>query len=218
MTQQDYYSNFNYGTSSMYPPNIIKNSNHHGVIDKGRVVEKIIQVNCDTLDNVDIKNEDIPDFIKIDTQGSEYKIIKGAKKLLKKNAPIITLETWTEEIYKNAPLMHKIMNIMQKYGYELYSTQIAAQRYYKTNKPVHCKAKIAGFELFYVKSPKKMYILTENQFIKQIAILEIFGFRDYALYLLDNLKIIKEELHYEIYDILLNNGKITEQLYCPIRQ
>ncbi len=218
ITSQDYYGNFNFGTSSMYKPNSPYISKNYGNIDLGRVVEKEIKVECDTLDNILYEQLDTPDFIKIDTQGSEYEILKGAEKLLSNNAPIITLEVWTEEIYKNAPLMQDIMSLMHSYGYKLHATQIAAQRFYKTNHRVHCIPRIAGFELFYVKSFENLYCLTPEQLIKQITILEIFGFRDYALFLLENLNILKKDIYDKLYNILIENGKIIDQKYAKIRQ
>ncbi|MFC3095061.1 FkbM family methyltransferase [Alteromonas sediminis] len=217
LTQQDYYNDFKHGTSGMYPPNVPKISLNYGDIDKGRAVEKIVKVPCDALDNVLGNNPVIPDFVKMDTQGAEYEILKGARGLLSQNAPIVTLETWNEDIYKDVPLVHKVMALMDEYGYQLYKTAIAVGRFYATDKSVHCISRDSGHELFYVKKYDQMHMMTDEQLIKQIAILEVFGFRDYSVFLAKNLKIINEKTAAKILDNLYTNGQNMNQEYAKIR-
>ncbi len=217
LTQQDYFGDFAFGTSSMYPPNVSELSLNYGSIDKGRVSHKLIEVECDRMDSLIIDKEDIPDFIKIDTQGSEYEILKGAENILRNNAPIITTEVWTEEIYKDAPLAHEIMSLLNQYGYRLFKTELAASRTYSIGESIHCQARHCGLELFYVKDYKKMSFISEDKLIKHIAIVEMFGFRDYAIFLLDRLGVITDEKSKLIKEILLKNGKNWKQTYPSIR-
>ncbi len=51
-----------------------------------------IEVEIDTLDNIFYDNDIKVDFIKIDTEGYEYYILKGGEKTIKKYKPIIQLE------------------------------------------------------------------------------------------------------------------------------
>lgn len=217
LTQQDYFSNFKYGTSSMFPPNIAELSKNFGDVDRGRVTHKVFEIKCSTLDKTVYEEGVIPDIIKIDTQGSECDIIKGAEKLLSRHAPIVTLETWTEEIYKGAPLSYEIMKIMDDYGYRLFQIEPAASRFYTTEVPVHCVHRLAGLELFYVKKHQEMSFIDEKAFAKHLAILELFGFRDYALFLMDELKVLRPEDHQEVKKCLMNNGQNPHQQYPKIR-
>jgi len=60
-------------------------------------IEKI-NVNTDTIDNL-FYEQNIPvDFIKIDTEGYEYYILKGALKTINKYKPIILLEWYTDNM------------------------------------------------------------------------------------------------------------------------
>ena len=81
-------SSFNY---------VITNPSYSGLIKRpyDRPDEKDckIEVNTDTLDNI-LENEQIEkvDFIKIDVEGGEYSVLKGAVNCLKTNKPTIVFE------------------------------------------------------------------------------------------------------------------------------
>ncbi|MEX8548196.1 MAG: FkbM family methyltransferase [Mucilaginibacter sp.] len=68
-----------------------------------------------------------PDFIKIDTQGYELEILKGAKKTLQ-YAEFILLEVSLIDIYKSCPLVAEVMAFMQKKGFVLYDICSLMQR------------------------------------------------------------------------------------------
>jgi len=60
-----------------------------------------------------------PGLLKIDTQGNELNILKGATKILDKFEYII-IETSFFEFYKGQPLIGDIIHFMQKYNFVLY--------------------------------------------------------------------------------------------------
>jgi FkbM family methyltransferase len=66
--------------------NNMLNDNLYSNIDK---------INCDiiTLDEFVEKNNNIPDLIKIDTEGYEYSVLLGSKKIIKENNPMIVFES-----------------------------------------------------------------------------------------------------------------------------
>ncbi len=59
------------------------------------------------------------DFIKIDTQGYELEILKGAEKTMQQ-AEFILLEVSLIDIYENCPMVAEIMAFMQSKGFVLY--------------------------------------------------------------------------------------------------
>jgi len=59
------------------------------------------------------------DFIKIDTQGYELEILKGAEKTIQQ-AEFILLEVSLIDIYKNCPMVAEVMAFMQSNGFVLY--------------------------------------------------------------------------------------------------
>lgn len=60
-----------------------------------------------------------PDFIKIDTQGYELEILKGAEKTMQ-HTQFILLEVSLIDIYKGCPMVAEVMVFMQAKGFVLY--------------------------------------------------------------------------------------------------
>lgn len=54
-----------------------------------------IKISVDTIDNIFYKNDISVDFIKMDTEGWEYFILKGGEKTIQKHKPFIQIE-WNE--------------------------------------------------------------------------------------------------------------------------
>jgi hypothetical protein len=91
------------------------------------------------------------DFLKIDTQGAEYEILKGAEKHLLSQMPLVTCETWTTEVYEKAPLMHEVIELMYDYGYELLDMSLChSAKHNNINKSIS-KAIAGGYELLFYK-------------------------------------------------------------------
>lgn len=73
-----------------------------------------------TLDQLSINTPFAqPDLIKIDTQGYELEILKGAEKTMQL-AQFILLEVSLIDIYKNCPMVAEVMAFMQAKGFVLY--------------------------------------------------------------------------------------------------
>ena len=72
-----------------------------------------------TLDNYIAElNIDYPDFIKIDTQGSELDILDGAQKCLE-NATMVLLEVSIHQYNKDSPLIADVIKYMDLHNYEI---------------------------------------------------------------------------------------------------
>ena len=179
-------------TSSMYRPNDEFINKFHVQHWEGRRLKKEIDVECNTLDNVLMQDELIPDFIKIDTQGAELEILKGAERILTNYCPIVTCETWCAEVYKNAPMMHEVIQYMNNHGYQVFDMELAAA-WKHGNKEVSSKRKSIGYEILFVKV-KDINVVHNQQIIKLLLLLELYGYRDYAIFLMDSLKIDFKEL------------------------
>lgn len=88
---------------------------------------KIIEVPCWQLDTYASDNGlSMPDFIKLDTQASEVKILTGADECLK-HAKYILTETWMRKVYgPETPLFQDIATFLSKKGFQLYEILIPA--------------------------------------------------------------------------------------------
>ena len=105
------------GSSSMFEPNK-KNLNLYGFKKKNYHlfdVTKKIKIKCDTLNSSLQKlNIKFLDYLKIDTQGAEYEILKGIGNFF---PLLVRLEVHTIPMYKNAPYWCKVINYMHQLGY-----------------------------------------------------------------------------------------------------
>ena len=82
--------------------------------DKDRKPETIITTTLDEI--VKKENLKLPNFIKIDTQGSEIDILKGSKNTLK-NCNLIYLETPIIEYNLNSPNLNECVNYLKSISF-----------------------------------------------------------------------------------------------------
>ena len=99
-------------------------------IQTGRPFKKY-NVNCLTLEDF-LKNKNYPkiDIIKIDTEGTEDKILKNAKTILTIDQPIIICETLFNRIESN------LDDIMAEFGYEFYNHHVNGLQKVRTIKRI----------------------------------------------------------------------------------
>ena len=90
--------------SSIYTPNY-QLLNKYKDSDRFNI-KKEIKMNSTTLDNIIEKNNE-SFFMKIDTQGSEYEILKGGKNVIN-NAIGCEIEIEFKELYLNQPLFNEV--------------------------------------------------------------------------------------------------------------
>jgi FkbM family methyltransferase len=202
-TNRKVYINEWESTSSMYVANKNKISCFASKHWTGRKEKLIVDVDCDTLDEVLKKDKIIPDFIKIDTQGAELEILKGAEDLLKEYSPIVTCETWCYEVYKDAPMMHEVIAYMDSLGYQVFDMELAAA-WRHTDNMKSGKQKTIGYEILFVKKYENINMAHEQQLIKLALLLELYGYRDYAYFLLKDMRSLVIQ---EIKNSLLVNDK-----------
>lgn len=70
------------------------------------------------------------DFIKVDTEGSELMVLQGAEQLLRRDQPLVQVETngWSDAIFGiTARQLHEFMLSL---GYVLFDTSLAANPFY----------------------------------------------------------------------------------------
>ena len=70
-----------------------------------------------------------PDLIKIDVQGFELEVLKGAEKCLS-SCEILLLEVSFYKIYRNSPLAHDVIAFLRERGFRIFDICTYAQRPY----------------------------------------------------------------------------------------
>lgn len=93
--------------SSFYKDRMIDQICFDMDLKREKVSTIITEVNFNTVDNLDIQ----PFFIKIDVEGAELLVLKGAVEIIDKMAPVILIEIQNQENYK------EIKNFLSKFGY-----------------------------------------------------------------------------------------------------
>ena len=82
--------------------------------------DKYVMKKTVTLDKLaEVKNLPYPDLIKIDAQGAELNILKGATQVLKCCSYLI-LELQTKEYNKGAPLKHEVIEYLKSIGFVMF--------------------------------------------------------------------------------------------------
>jgi FkbM family methyltransferase len=80
-----------------------------------------VEVEINTLDNIFYNNNIKVDFIKIDTEGWEYNILKGGEKTIKKYKPIIQLEYNEINMTQCNINAKQLLNYINELGYKQYN-------------------------------------------------------------------------------------------------
>lgn len=99
--------------SSFYKPNL-KYLDNFPDSDRWKIIDTM-SMKVAPLDDLNINAH----FIKIDTQGSELDILKGARKTLT-SVLGLEIEVSFHEIYENQPLFEDVKNFLKDYGFEFY--------------------------------------------------------------------------------------------------
>jgi len=180
------------GISSLYSPNL-EFLRRFPLVERFDII-KTQQLNVNTLDSV-VSDTEI-DHIKIDTQGSELRILKGAKKSLKKVWGL-EIEVEFNSIYQDQPLFFAIDKFVKDNGFELFDIQ----RYHWCRNALPQISRTYGQIIFgnalYFKSTKQIFAILNNiedqdkrktKFNKLLALLIIYKRKDYALELLNMIK------------------------------
>lgn len=82
--------------------------------------QSYVEIPMNTLDSILQKRVwGMPDFIKLDVQGFELEVLKGAKESLK-HAEVVLMEVSLLEINKGAPLIKDVINFMDDHSFVCY--------------------------------------------------------------------------------------------------
>ncbi len=114
------------GTSSSYE---IAEEYSAVFLDPPPHLERAIALSAIPLDDVvDREHLDFPDFLKLDTQGSELEILRGASHTLAQTS-LIEVEVEFYPMYEGQPLFADVDSLLRSAGFELlYLNRVFAQR------------------------------------------------------------------------------------------
>ena len=148
---------------------------------EGRTSKKTVKVEADTLDSVLKEHKLTADFIKCDTQGSEYEILEGAIKILKNQAFGVIAETWTIPAHKGQHLHHEIEALMNKINLPTILREPHGTWHYALPNNLEARGETVQFNTLFFKTPG---MISKTKIYKAAAIADLFGFTHIALELL----------------------------------
>ena len=174
------------GESSLFEPNK-KLSIYEGQSSRLDFQKKTINTN--TLDNLFLKKN--IDLIKIDTQGSEYEIIEGGLNFIRQNKPLLFLETWAFEYYKNIKLFDQIIAQLRTVNYELYGLDLAAAHRIDLRKSFKSNLggqRHTGFNIFMAPNLDEIKKLDPEKRVKISFIFFVHDLISHAYFLIDDIE------------------------------
>jgi FkbM family methyltransferase len=191
--QQKLYVAKGRGKSSLFKPNkqFLERFTHP---DRYNIIQEIV-LDTKTLDDVLAKDfPDGVDFIKLDCQGADLAILKGATNLLDRSVFGVEIEVLFGELYKDNPRFAEIDQHMRSLGFSLFDL-----------KPVHWK-RISGLNFGFSKGQimfaDALYFRDQNiaskfnsrqALLKAMQIVSLYGYFDFAFELaLQNKDLLSE--------------------------
>jgi len=123
------------------------------------------------------------EFIKIDTQGSEYDILTGAKRTLQERTVAVMCEVAFCEIYKGQKLFSDIEQLMRARGFSFYGfTQLHGRSCKLLGKEKYVTAeRLLYSDAIFFKDPLPDATLSDRQTYALFTIALLFNFYDFAL-------------------------------------
>ena len=172
-------------TSSVHPPNWVlldEFADKHG---KPRTTANTARVAALPLDDVLAEKNVEPDFIKIDTQGSEYEILTGAKTILAQHCFGCTLETWTSAVHEGQYLAFDIMRLMDDMDFRVFDLErTAVWRRSGADRFRRSRGELVGVDFLYLKPPAAMRNASATKLLKAGLLADLWGYRAFAAQLL----------------------------------
>ena len=150
-------------------------------------IEERINLKADSLSNL-LNSQNIAalDFIKIDTQGSELEILRGAGDLLKS---VIGVEVEVEfvELYKGQPLFQEVNSYISNWGMSLVDLKRTFWKRKSQHKNIK-KGQLIYVDALYLKEPEALLEgnCDEERLVKALVIYLAYGYSDIAIDLIES--------------------------------
>lgn len=176
-------------TSSVYPPNWSLLERFLPQHSEPRRTVEVASIPCTTIDASLKQVGRRADFIKLDTQGSEFEILSGAEEALAESVFGVVAESWTIEVHKGQRTTGEILSFMHQRGFSLFDMSVGAAWHRRgADRLKHLnKRQIVGLDLLFFREPSLApgHFATPVAAAKAAAIAEMYGFPDLALEIID---------------------------------
>lgn len=176
--------------SSLYPPNEPYLKRFQGLPELVNL-DFSIEIETTTLEAFcSQENINEIDFLQIDVQGADLKVLQGANSLLN-NVLAIQIEVEFSPLYLNQPLFADVDSFLRNHNFTLFDLYSSYCKRYSLNiqSPFHPQGQLLWGDAFYLRDlisedfPKKDQQNPERIF-KLACVADMMGFYDYAVEIL----------------------------------
>ncbi|MBT8340863.1 MAG: FkbM family methyltransferase [Desulfatitalea sp.] len=148
------------------------------------VVDRTMRVKTTTLDSFFLSNPALsrPDMIKLDTQGTELSILKGAEACLK-TASMVEVEVEFLPLYEGQALFEDVLAFMRSHGFELlFLNRVFQQRRAFTG---WSKGQLTFGDALFARREDHLDAIDDEAVKKYIVLLLNYGYLDIAQSILE---------------------------------
>ena len=184
--------------------------------------EKIKTTTIDSIIDEELRKENVKaEFIKLDTQGTEYQILEGATSNLKSNTVAILCEVEFFPLYKNQKLFEDVIIYLRKFGFRLYgiypnyrSNQKLDKKYYEYEERLIWGDAVFLWDPFEISADK----INDRRIESLILATLILGYYDYSFELNEKYnKKDKKIMRKVIEDLAIQRKKYIENIINKIQ-
>jgi len=182
-------------------------------------VEREITMSSISLDTF-FANEEahLPDFLKLDTQGSELEILRGASRAVQ-SATLIEVEVEFIEVYKGQPLFKDVLEFMTANGFELlYLNRVFGHRtQYFTG---GSRGQLVFGDALFGRREDQLAEFTPAQIAKYILLLKNYGHIDFANHLISLHPDLKEQFPFlrQVIPHPIQGGRLKRFIFGRLRR
>lgn len=170
------------GSSSKLKPNQYFKNNYSA----SHEITGTVSVESRTMDSILAENYlDLPDFIKLDTQGTELEILKNSPKSLS-NCLLIESEIEIIEMYDGQPLIGEFLTFMNNNGFEVLYINRVFQNH--SSYPGIARGRVTFTDILFGKKDSHLENYNPNQIAKYLILLCNYGHIDIAFNIWNNRK------------------------------
>ena len=159
-------------------------------------ITKVTSIQTTTLDLLKDENSDnffMPDFLSLDTQGSELDILKGSPICLENTLGVV-IESEFIEFYENQPCFDEILSFMKSKGFEFMRfTNIVEQNSYNYPIELRSKGRLTDGDALFLRSPEYLESSPRNNSLSYYKLAFIYISFDMLEPALECLKIIDKK-------------------------
>lgn len=145
-------------------------------------IERTVEMKSSSLDDFFESNSGAlkPDFLKIDTQGTEFEILEGAARILE-NCSMVEVEVEFLEFYHGQKLFHEVAAFLLHKGFDLFHlNRVFSQRRGYVGR---AKGQLTFGDALFVRREDRLSHFSEDQLLKFAALLLNYGYLDVASHL-----------------------------------